>query len=69
MCLYRKKGGFKRNKRTQRWQTFGIHCQFLLLDVTGQAHLEEMNPESECDGPDGKVGKVPSVIHTALTCC
>ncbi len=44
-------------------------CQFVLLAVTTQAQLEEMNPESEADGPDGVVGKVPSVIHTALTCC
>ncbi len=44
-------------------------CQFVLLDVTLQAQLEEMNSESESDGPDGDAGKVPSVILTALTCC
>lgn len=42
---------------------------FVLLDVTVQAQLEEMNPESESDGPDCEVGKVLPVIHTALTCC
>lgn len=44
----------------------GTLCQLVLLDVTVEAQLEEMNPESESDGPDGGVGKMPSVIHTAL---
>lgn len=35
---------------------------FVLLDVTVQAQLEEINPESESDGPDCKVGKVLTVI-------
>lgn len=43
--------------------------QFSLLYVTVQTQLEEMHPESQSDGGDGEVGKVPSVIHTALTCC
>ena len=38
--------------------------QFVLLDVTVQAQLEEMIPESESDGPDVEVGMAPSVIHT-----
>lgn len=46
-----------------------ILCQCWLLDVKVQEQLEEINPESESDGPDGKAGKMPSVIHTALTCC
>lgn len=42
---------------------------FWMHSGTVQAQLEEMNPEIESDGPVGEVGKVPPVIHTALTCC
>lgn len=44
----------------------GTRCQLLLLNVTVQAHLEEMKPESESDGPNGDVGNASLAIYTAL---
>lgn len=44
---------------------FGYAESVLLLDVTVKAQLVE----SEHDSPDGETGKLPSVIHTALTFC
>lgn len=45
----------------------GTQCHLSLLDVTVQAQLEEMNPESESDGPNGEAGNASLIIYAVPT--
>lgn len=47
----------------------GTRCQLLLLNVTVEAQLEEMKPESKSDGPNGQAGNASPVIYTAQKRC
>lgn len=47
----------------------GARCQLLLLNVTVEVQLEEMNPESNSDEPNGQAGNASPVIYTAQELC